>query len=43
MNNKNYKIANLKDKDCSCFKDIEEKLKMETGKDIVLVAWECDK
>jgi hypothetical protein len=43
MHNKNYKIADFKDKDFSHLKNIEEKLKMETGKDIVLIAWERDK
>lgn len=37
---KNYKIADLKDNDCENFKRIEEQLKMELGKDIVLIAWE---
>jgi len=39
---KNYKIADLKGKDCEHFKQIEEQLKMELGKDIVLIAYEKD-
>ncbi len=38
--NKNYKIADLRAKDCEHFKQIEEQLKMELGKDIVLIAYE---
>jgi hypothetical protein len=37
---KNYRIADLKSNDCENFKRIEEQLKMELGKDIVLIAWE---
>lgn len=37
---KNYKIADLKEKECNNFRQIEEQLKMELGKDIVLVAYE---
>ena len=35
-----YKIAELKEKDFKCFKQIEQQLKMELGKDIVLIAYE---
>ncbi len=38
--NKNYKIADLKGKGCENFRQIEEQLKMEFGKDIVLIAYE---
>lgn len=38
--NLNYKLADLKEKDYSYFKNIEDKLKMETGKEFVLIAWE---
>lgn len=38
--NKNFKIANMKDKDSNSIKQLEDKLKMEMGKDVVLVAWE---
>jgi len=39
---KDYKIADLRGKDCEYFKRIEEQLKMELGKDIVLIAYEKD-
>lgn len=39
----NFKIADIKEKDCERFKRIEEQLKMELGKDIVLIAWEKNK
>lgn len=38
--NKDYKIAELQEKDYKYFKSIEDKLKMETGKEFVLIAWE---
>ena len=38
-----YKIADIKGNDCERFKRIEEQLKMELGKDIVLIAWEKKK
>lgn len=38
--NLNYKLADLKEKDYSYFKSIEDKIKTETGKNFVLVAWE---
>lgn len=41
--NTNYKIADLKQKDYEYFKGIEDKIKMETGKDFVLIAWEKNK
>ena len=37
---KNYKIAELKGKDSEYFKRIEEQMKIELGKDIVLIAYE---
>jgi len=40
---KKYKLAEMKQKDCEYFKRIEEQMKMELGKDIVLVAWEKEK
>lgn len=39
----NYKIADIKGKDSECFKRIEDQMKMELGKDIVLIAWEKEK
>lgn len=42
MNN-NFKIADLKDKDYEYFKSVEDKIKMETGKEFVLIAWEKNK
>nr|WP_312576850.1 hypothetical protein [Sedimentibacter sp.] len=39
----NYKIADLKQKDYEYFKSIEDRIKMETGKDFVLIAWEKSK
>lgn len=41
--NINYKIADLQDKDYEYFKRVEDKIKMETGKDFVLIAWEKNK
>lgn len=38
-----YKIADMKQKDCEYFKHIEDQIKMDLGKDIVLVAWEKNK
>lgn len=40
---KKYKIADMKQNDCEYFKRIEEQMKMELGKDIVLIAWEKEK
>ncbi len=39
----NYKIAYMKENDYEYFKRFEEQLKMELGKDIVLIAWEKQK
>ncbi|MDI9495217.1 MAG: hypothetical protein QM227_02985 [Bacillota bacterium] len=38
----NYKIAELKEKDSEYFKRMEEQMKMELGKDIVIIAYEKD-
>lgn len=40
---KKYRIADIKEKDCENFRRIEEQMKMELGKDIVLIAWEKEK
>ena len=40
---KNYKIADIKGKDHECIKRLEDQMKMELGKDIVLIAWEKGK
>ena len=40
---KKYKLADMKQKDSEYFKRIEEQMKMELGKDIVLIAWEKEK
>lgn len=37
---KNFKLASLDEKAINEFKNLEEKLKMETGKEFALVAWE---
>ena len=39
----NFKLANLEDKTLIQFKSLEDKLKTETGKDFILVAWEKTK
>lgn len=39
----NYKIADMKEMDSERFKRIEEQMKMELGKDIILIAWEKQK
>jgi len=39
-NQLNYKLADLKEKDYSYFKSVEDKLKSETGKEFVIIAWE---
>lgn len=39
-NNINYKLANLGEKDYNYFKNIESKLKAETGRDLILILWE---
>jgi hypothetical protein len=41
--NANYKIASLKEHDYDEIKSFEDKIKMETGKDFVLIAWEKNK
>lgn len=41
--NTNYKIANLKELDYDELKGFEDKIKMETGKDFILIAWEKNK
>lgn len=38
--NEKYKLASLKEKEFNYLKNIEDKLKMELGKDFVLIAWE---
>jgi hypothetical protein len=38
-----FKVADINGKDCERFKRLEEQLKMELGKDIVLIAWEKNK
>lgn len=40
---KNYKIANLKEQSFEELRKFEDKIKMETGKDFVLIAWEEEK
>ena len=37
---KRYKIAELQEKDFKRFKQIEQQLKMELGKDVILIAYE---
>jgi hypothetical protein len=40
---KNYKIANLKEQNFEELRKLEDKIKMETGRDFVLIAWENEK
>lgn len=39
-NNNDFKLANISSNDNQIIKELEDKLKMEIGKDIVLIAWE---
>lgn len=39
-NKGNFKLANMNENDNKKLKDLEEKFKTETGKDMVLIAWE---
>lgn len=39
-NEKKFKPAELSSKNVELFRNMEEKLRMETGKDIVLIAYE---
>ncbi len=39
-NNDNFQIANIDNTDKEKLKDLENRFKNETGKDVILIAWE---
>ena len=39
-NNEGFEIANIDSKDKQKLTDLEQRFKSETGKDIILIAWE---
>lgn len=41
--NSNYSLADFGEKDYNYINNIENKLKMETGKDLVLILWKKNK